>query len=74
MDLESVLTEVGTWPVEDRLRLMEQVWDGLNEQQYEPELTDELKSKLDRRLDALEANPDDVVTWDEIRKFARRPR
>ena len=74
MDLMTVISEVGAWPVEDRLRLMEEIWEGLLDEGYEPELTEELKTKLDRRLEALEANPDNVTTWDEIKEYVRRPR
>jgi len=29
MDLKTVLDEVGAWPAEQRLRLVEEVWGGL---------------------------------------------
>ncbi|QEH38943.1 Putative addiction module component [Aquisphaera giovannonii] len=74
MDLESVLLEVQSWPPEDRLRLIERVWDGLSDQAEEPELTEELKSLLDRRLAALDSDPENVLTWDDIRAYVRRPR
>jgi putative addiction module component (TIGR02574 family) len=73
MDLKAVLTEVQTWPPEDRLRLIEEVWDGLSEG-LEFELTEELKDLLEHRLAALEADPGNVVTWDEIKAYVRRPR
>ena len=63
MDLKSVLTEVQTWPAGDRLRLIEEVWDGLSDQESEPELSADLKALLDRRLEALDRNPDAVVPW-----------
>ncbi len=74
MDLQTVLTAVDSWPVEDRLRLMEAIWDRLADRGYEPELTDDLRAKLDRRCAALDANPDDVTTWEAIKEFVRRPR
>lgn len=74
MDLKAVLTEVQSWPPEDRLRLIEEVWDGLSDEGYEPELTEELKDLLDRRLAALDADPGNVVTWEEIKAYVRRPR
>ena len=74
MDLKAVLTEVQCWPPEDRLRLIEEVWDGLSEEGYEPELTEELKDLLDRRVAALDADPGNVLTWDEIKAYVRRPR
>jgi putative addiction module component (TIGR02574 family) len=67
MDLKTVLTEVQSWPPEDRLRLIEEVWDGLADEGHEPELTPELKDLLDNRLAALDADPDNVVTWEEIK-------
>ena len=74
MDLKSVVAVVKSWPAEDRLRLIEEVWDGLSQEAYEPEPTDDLRALLDRRLAALEAEPANVVTWDEIRAHVRRPR
>jgi putative addiction module component (TIGR02574 family) len=74
MDLNTVLTEVHRWPVEDRLRLIEDVWDRLSEEGHKPELTEDLKSLFDRRMAALDADPDDVLTWDEIKSSVRRHR
>ena len=74
MDLKTVLTEVQSWPPEDRLRLIEEVWDGLSDEDFEPELTEELKDLLDRRLAALDADPGNVATWEEVKAYVRRPR
>lgn len=75
MDLKAVLTEVQSWPPEDRLRLIEEVWDGLaDEEGSEFEPTEDLKNLLDRRLAALDADPGNVMTWDEIKTYVRRPR
>lgn len=74
MDLNAVLTEVQSWPPKDRLRLIEELWEGLSDDGSEFELTEELKDLLDRRLAALDADPGNVVTWDEIKAYVRRPR
>ena len=74
MDLKTVLTTVESWPAEDRLRLIEEVWDGLSDEGYEPELADDLKALLDRRLADLDADPGNVLAWDEIKSYVRRPR
>jgi putative addiction module component (TIGR02574 family) len=74
MDLRTVLTEVQSWPPEDRLRLIEEVWDGLSHEVGPPELTPELADLLNRRMAALDAEPGDVLTWDEIKAHVRRPR
>jgi putative addiction module component (TIGR02574 family) len=66
MDLETVLAEVRSWPVEDRIRLMEEIQDGLADEGHEPELSDELKAELDRRLAAHRANPDAAIPWEQV--------
>jgi putative addiction module component (TIGR02574 family) len=72
MDVQTVVNEVGSWPVEDRLRLMEEIWEGLLDQGYEPELTEMQKAELDRRLADDDAAPDDVVSWEEVKAEALR--
>ncbi len=74
MDLKTVLTEIQSWPAQDRLRLIEEVWDRLSDEACEPELSDDLKDLLDRRLAALGSDPGNVVTWDQIKEYVRRPR
>ncbi len=64
MDLQTVLTEVDSWPVADRLRLMEGIWESLVDQGYEPELTEEMKAELDRRLEEMDRNRDAGVPWE----------
>lgn len=74
MDLKTVLAEVQSWPAEDRLRLIEEVWDGLSVEGTAFELTAECKDLLDRRLAALDGDPGNVVTWDEVKTYVRRSR
>lgn len=71
MSFEAILAEVQSWPLADRLRLIKEVWDGISEDEGEPELTDELKAELDRRLQALNENPDAVVPWATLEARAR---
>lgn len=71
MDLQSVLSVVESWPAEDRLRLMERIWDGILDQGHdEPELTEAQKTEIDRRLADDDAAPDDVFTWEEVKADA----
>lgn len=72
MDLTAVLQEVDAWPVEERLRLVEVIWDRLLDAGAEPQLTETQRVELDRRLAALDANPEDVVPWEAIQQFVRR--
>jgi len=67
MDFNTVLTEVDAWPVGDRIRLMNELWDRLVDQGHEPELSEEMKAELDRRLAEDDAAPDDIVPWEEVK-------
>jgi putative addiction module component (TIGR02574 family) len=66
MDLQTVLREVDTWPIEDRIRLVQEVWDRLVDQDHEPGLSDEMKAELDRRLAAHRANPEAAIPWEQV--------
>jgi putative addiction module component (TIGR02574 family) len=55
--------------VPERLRLVEELWDSIAEDAPDEALpvTPELAAELDRRLAEHEANPDDVVSWEDAR-------
>lgn len=71
MDLAATLAEINTLPVADRIRLVQAIWDAIPEADCEPDLSDAQKTDLDRRLADLRANPDTVMTWDEIKDYVR---
>ena len=66
MDLRTVLTEVDSWPIEDRIRLVQEVWDRISDQGHEPRLSDEMKAEIDRRLAAHAVNPDAAIAWEQV--------
>lgn len=70
MDLRTVLTEVDSWSVGDRIRLLNELWDRLAEPGQDPELSDEQKGELDRRLAEDDTAPDDVVSWQVVKAQA----
>ena len=72
MDMQTALREVASWPVDQRLAFVQTVWDSIADANWHPELSDEQKAEFDRRLAALDANPNDVITWDEIEARLRR--
>ena len=49
--------------VADRLNLVEELWDSIA---AATPLTNAHRAELDRRLADHEANPDDVVSWEEV--------
>lgn len=68
------ISEIKRWSVEDRLDLIEEVWTSIDQEQFVPPLTDELRTLLEQRLADAEANPDDVLTWEEVKAGLRRER
>ncbi len=67
MDLHAVIAEVGSWPLADRLRLVEEIWDGLIDQDQGAELTEVAKAELDRRIEEMDQHPNAGVPWEVAR-------
>jgi putative addiction module component (TIGR02574 family) len=74
MDAASMLRELETWPADERVRFLEQAWDRVRDSRAVPELTQTQRADLNRRLADLDADPDNVLTWDEIEARVTRPR
>ena len=66
MVASATLSEIKNWPVEDRLELVFAVWDSIDESSRVPPVSEGLRAELDRRIAAYEANPSDVLTWEQI--------
>ncbi len=64
---QTQLQKILTLPVRERLRLVEAIWESLGSEPEVPPLTDGQRRLLDQRLDAFLANPDDLLTWDEVK-------
>jgi putative addiction module component (TIGR02574 family) len=48
------------------LQLVQEILDSLEDEVSAPPLSEAQKQELDRRLASLDANPDDVVPWEEV--------
>lgn len=53
--------------IPERIRLVEEIWDTIAEENEAFELTDAQKRELDRRLESSQRNPGQGRTWDEIK-------
>ncbi|MBO3462014.1 addiction module protein [Aetokthonos hydrillicola Thurmond2011] len=71
MDITATLNQIMSLNVEDRILLVQAIWDSIATEQAYPELTDQQKQELDRRITDSQANPDNVMTWQEIRASIR---
>jgi putative addiction module component (TIGR02574 family) len=58
--------------LDEQIELVEALWDNIVERSVVPPLTATQKAELDRRIADHEANPDDVVSWEEVRAEALR--
>jgi putative addiction module component (TIGR02574 family) len=72
MDMTTTLNEIIAFKVEDRIRLLQEIWDSIAAEQAYPELTDAQKQELDRRIADTESNPDNTLTWEEIRALIKK--
>ena len=57
----------------ERLWLIEQIWESLAAEPDALPLSDLQREELDRRIEAYERNPSDVLTWEEVRAQLDRP-
>jgi putative addiction module component (TIGR02574 family) len=62
MDIATTLKEIATLSVEDRIYLVQAIWDSIADEQDYLDLTESQKRELDRRIDDYERNPDQVIT------------
>ena len=57
--------------IDERILLVEDIWDSIVAEEESVPLTDSQRELLDERLAKYEANPDDVLTWDEVMQEVR---
>ncbi|WP_315790745.1 addiction module protein [Fischerella sp. JS2] len=50
MDITATLNEITALSVEDRIRLVQAIWDSIAAEQASPDLTEVQKRELDRRM------------------------
>jgi putative addiction module component (TIGR02574 family) len=67
MDIAATLKEIATLSIEERINLVQDIWDSIAAEQTCSDLIETQKLELDRRIADDEANPDKVMTWEEIK-------
>ena len=70
MDMQTVLAEIDSWPIEDRIQLVQEIWDRLADRVHEPGLSDEMRAEIDRRLAAHAVNPEAAIPWEQVESEA----
>ena len=72
MDITATLNEITALSVEDRLFLVQAIWDSIAAEQAYPELTEAQERELDDRIKDFEMNPDNNLTWEEVKASIKR--
>jgi putative addiction module component (TIGR02574 family) len=54
-------------PIEERIHLVEEIWNSIAEDNAYFELTEAQRQELDRRVEAFNANPSRGRTWQDIK-------
>jgi putative addiction module component (TIGR02574 family) len=71
MDRSAILAQAMTLSVEERLQLVQDIWNSIAAEEIPFGLSVAQKRELDRRIAELNANPDNVLTWEQIKAHVR---
>ena len=71
MDFSTTLAAVRSMDLNDRIRLVQAIWDEIAADQAGLDLTEAQKQELDNRLSDDDANPTEGIPWEVIREEAR---
>ncbi len=61
------ITDILGLPVQDRIRLVELIWDSVAAVPEAVDISPELREELDARLKEFEANPEAGYSWDQVK-------
>ncbi|MFM7487736.1 MAG: addiction module protein [Cytophagales bacterium] len=61
------LKQIKELSVEERILMVEAIWDSIAEETTENFLTQEQKKELDRRIDLHESGKGKTYTWEEVK-------
>ncbi len=65
-----LLEQASVLDIDEQIELVEAIWNGIVSRGVTPSLTETQKSELDHRLADYLANPDDVLSWSEVKAAA----
>jgi putative addiction module component (TIGR02574 family) len=66
--VSAAIQDLKRLPLSERIQLVEDLWDSIAEDSPAMGLTPEHIAELDRRLDALEAQPKEGTPWEIVRE------
>ncbi|HYX71293.1 MAG TPA: addiction module protein, partial [Nitrososphaera sp.] len=70
--MSAELKDILELSVAERIQLVEDIWDSIAAVPETLALTDDERQELDRRLEAYAENPDEGISWNELKKKVRK--
>ena len=61
------IADILVLPVQERIRLVELIWDSVAAVPEAVEISPALKAEIDARLAEFEANPETGYSWDQVK-------
>lgn len=58
----TLLAEIAALSIDDRIHVVQEIWDGIAAEQAYPDLTATQKREIDRRIDESDMNPDNTLS------------
>ena len=68
-----MLAEIKKLSVPERLRLVEEIWDSIAASPEDVPLSDARRHELDRRVRAYRENPQEGVSWEQLKAKVAEP-
>ena len=65
------VAEILELPVQERIRLVELIWESIAAVPEAVEVTPEIKAELEERLKEFEANPEAGYLWEQVKSHLR---
>ena len=69
--MSSPVIDIEKMSPEERLRLIEDLWESLRRRPETLPLTEGQREELDRRLDQLDRGETETIPWEEVKKRLR---
>jgi len=70
MDIAATVNEIKALSVDERLAIVEAIWDSIVDDSDDLSVTPDERAFIERRLAAYLARPDDVVAWEDVKARA----
>ena len=70
--MSTELKDILEMSIAERIQLVEDIWDSIAAVPESLSLTDTERQELDRRLEAYAQNPDEGISWDELKQKVRK--